>query len=122
MALVSDLNPLLTNAQSLILTGSDAVNASIYNILFTSPGSRRFFPTYGLGIENILGTNFNQISPVYYQTKISNAINKWEKRALSVKVRVTFNTITSIMSITINYNYISQNIVLPSSFIANIQT
>lgn len=121
-ALTTDLNPLLTNSQSLILSNDDAINASLYNLLYTVKGSRRFFPNYGIGVQLWLGTAFNTISPTYYSTIISNAIIRWEPRAQALSVVVTMNSTTGIMTINISYNFVVANIILPGSFSTNVQT
>ena len=71
------------------LTDNAAISQSIKNIVFTDRYERPYNPTFGAGIPQTLFDNMVSDTEYVLQTKIREAINKFEPRATKVVVAVT---------------------------------
>lgn len=105
MPIYNSLNPLPSDRTSFMLEDVDVINASIYNILFTYPGTDMFRPDFGIGIQSWLFSSFNDQIKVMRINEIRQSLKRWEPR---IKVgNITFNLSDGVADISIQYSFSS---------------
>jgi len=72
-----------------IVTNEQAVSESIMNILNTKPGERVMHPTFGCNLEQYLFDPIDDITTIYIQKEIEDALNMFETRINQLKVIIT---------------------------------
>jgi len=85
------------------VVNADAVRQSIQTIIYTTPGSRLFEPTFGVGIEKFL---FEEFSPSTGQTigkAIETGLSTYEPRISLQSVEVSLMEVDLSYSISIKY-------------------
>ncbi len=105
MAQYNSLNPLPSNQVSFLLEDVDVINASIYNILFTSPGTDMFRPDFGIGIQNWLFSAYNDQIKALRINEIRQALKRWEPR-IAIGT-ISFTSSGNVASISVLYSFSS---------------
>ena len=82
---------------------STAINRSLKNILNTNAGERLFQPDVEGGLGSLLFENFNDLTTSRIESKIRQAIGKFEPRADVQSINVTPNPRENAYQIIITY-------------------
>lgn len=108
MSTYATINILSSPSASVVIEDIDVLNCSLYNILFTEPGTDVYRPEYGIGVQNWLFTCSNTIIRNQRVNELKQAIKRWENRLTlgDVNIQVSGN----IGYITIEYTPNSPNL------------
>jgi phage baseplate assembly protein W len=69
------------------LTNEDSIINSLKNIVLTKRGERPFFPEFGCNISGLLFENFSKFTTDAIETEIRTAIENFEPRIRTIKVK-----------------------------------
>lgn len=90
-----------------------AIRQSLQTIIYTSPGSRLFEPTFGIGIEKFLFEEFSTTTGQVLGKAIETGINRYEPRIALQSVEVSL--MEADLSYNINISYIVIDTQTPDS-------
>lgn len=116
---ITDLNMNSQNKEDCVLGDLDCINASLYNLLCTVPGSDLFRPTRGVNIMAWLYQPFNLGTQLSYQNTINNQVKIWEPRVVQNTSNVSFDDSNRVLSITLSYTCIINGMQVPNKFTVN---
>ena len=71
---------------------ADDVRQSILLILSTSPGERVMLPEFGTSLNELVFAPMNQATFTLAETKVTQALEKWEPRITQIEVNVEQDT------------------------------
>mgnify|MGYP000390848916 FL=1 len=112
----TDLTPIPSLGRGILLAGLDVYNAMLYTLLITVPGTRPFFPSYGIGVSGWLFAPLNYHSFSNYEQTIISQVAQWIPQITLSNVIINFNTSTQAMEIDISYVVNIQGLVLYGNF------
>ena len=84
----------------------NAIKQSLRNLVLTNYYERPFRPSLGANLYDTLFSNFSQGILGELRTSIINLINEAEPRVTLLEVLTGFNEVSSVLSVSINYNYL----------------
>ena len=102
----SDLSFTLAKNDAGDIKTADNVNAirqSLYNILYTKPGSRVMRPDYGLNLERYLFEPFDTFTADTIAEHILNSVEQYEPRIFLQNVNVTLDHTEGAFVVDITY-------------------
>ena len=70
------------------LTNEESVISSLKNIILTRKGERPFSPNFGCNISGLLFENFSSFTSEAIETEIRTAVENYEPRIRTIKVKV----------------------------------
>jgi len=112
----TDLTPIPSLGRGILLAGLDVYNAMLYTLLITVPGTRPFFPSYGIGVSTWLFAPLNYHSFSNYEQNIISQVAQWIPQMTLSNININFNTDTQAMEIDISYVVNIQGLVLLGGF------
>jgi len=108
-----DINftPNPNNGNLLILNDTQSIKQRLKSLVKTSFYERKFWPTLGCQVNNLLFENYSKILTEYIARKtILNAIEYQEPRVKEVKVIVQYRDGEDSLEITVEYQKVEENI------------
>lgn len=117
----TDLTPIPSLGRGILLAGLDVYNAMLYTLLITVPGTRPFFPSYGVGVSEWLFAPLNYHSFSNYEQTIISQAAQWIPQITLSNVVINFNTNTQLMEIEITYVVNIQGIVQLNNFVGKFE-
>ena len=103
----SDLSFTLAQTETGDIKTADNVNAirqSLYNVLYTKPGTRVMRPDYGINLERYLFEMFDNFTADAIAEHIINSLEKYEPRIYLHNVNVTLDHIELAFIVDITYS------------------
>jgi uncharacterized protein len=71
-----------------ILTGAQAINRSIRNLVLTNFYERPFRPWMGSNVKKLLFDNMNDLTTAFLQDAITEVVNNYEPRVILIDVLI----------------------------------
>lgn len=99
----TDLTPIPSLGRSILLSGLDVYNGMLYTLLITVPGTRPFFPNYGIGVPSWLFAPLDMHSRSSYGHIIRQQIAQWIPQITVTQVLLAYDTEQNAMQIDIGY-------------------
>jgi len=112
----TDLTPIPSLGRSVLLAGLDVYNGMLYTLLITIPGTRPFFPNYGIGVPSWLFAPLDMSSRASYTHIIRQQISMWIPQITPTQILLTYLPAQNAMQVDIAYTANVQGLIAQGGF------
>lgn len=112
----TDVTPIPSLGRAVLLAGLDVYNGMLYTLLITVPGTRPFFPDYGIGVPTWLFAPLDMSSRASYAHTIRQQVTKWIPQISITQLIIDYSPQQNGMVININYIATVQGLTVQGGF------
>lgn len=112
----TDLTPIPRLGTSMMLVGIDVYNAMLYTLLITIPGTRPFFPNYGVGVSTWIFAPLDLAQLSIYNYEIRQQIAQWIPQLNVTTLKIEYLSSQNGIQIDIVYTVAQSGLLSQGSF------